>query len=462
MVKAPFPRISAGMWRMRMAAVRTALVLVAMLALGSCNQANPASGRVVIRYWEKWTGFEADAMRKVVDDFNASQGKIFVDYSSVSQMDRRLMLAIAGGVPPDVAGIYGRAIPVYAENNALTPLDKRAAGAGITSRSYIDVFWRICNYRGHLWGLPSTPGSLALIWNKKLFRAAGLDPEQPPRSIAELEAFNQKLIRRSPDGRLIACGYLPGEPGWWNETWGWWFGGRLWDGAHSITANSPENIAAYQWIQSYPQRFGARDLLSFRDGFGTVMSAQNAFFTGRVAMVLQGPWIYTFIKNFAPADFEWGVAAFPSVDPQKLKDVTLVETDALVIPAGAKHPDEAFEFIKYVNSQKPMEKLCLGQRKFSPLRETSPDFFREHPNPYIGKFLALAKSPNAHFVPQLTVWTVYSNDMTQAFDRIWSGSAVPDQALGDVQTHVQQVFDQRQQRWQRLEETLTAEWKKQG
>ena len=179
-------------------------------------------------------------------------------------------------------------------------------------------------------------------------------------------------------------------------------------------------------------------------------------------MVLQGPWIYTFIKNFAPADFEWGVAAFPSVDPQKLKDVTLVETDALVIPAGAQHPDEAFEFIKYVNSQKPMEKLCLGQRKFSPLRETSPDFLREHPNPYIGKFLALAKSPNAHFVPQLTVWTVYSNDMTQAFDRIWSGSALPDQALGDVQTHVQQVFDQRQQRWQRLEETLTAEWKKQG
>ena len=34
------------------------------------------------------------------------------------------MLAIAGGVPPDVAGVCGRTIPVYAENNELLPLEK--------------------------------------------------------------------------------------------------------------------------------------------------------------------------------------------------------------------------------------------------------------------------------------------------------------------------------------------------
>ncbi len=73
----------------------------------------------------------------------------------------------------------------------------------------------------------------------------------------------------------------------------------------------------------------------------------------------------------------------------------MVEADLLVIPAGARHPREAFEFIRYVNQQKPMEKLCLGQRKFTPLREVSPEFFQRHPNPYIGEFLELAKSPNA-------------------------------------------------------------------
>jgi len=428
----------------------------------SCERVNPAAkDRVVIKYWERWTGFEADAMRAVVDDFNASQDRIFVKYSSVSQMDRKLMLATAGGVPPDVAGVYGRALPVYAENNALTPLDKLAAEAGITEEHYIDVFWHVCNYRGHLWGLPSTPASLALVWNKKLFREAGLDPEQPPRSIAELESFNEKLIKRRPDGHLAACGYLPSEPGFWNETWGWWFGGELWDGNKTITANSPGNIAAFEWLASYPKRFGVQDLLAFSNSFGNFASSQDAFFTGRVAMALQGPWIDAFIKSFAPSGFEWGVAPFPSVDPDRLKDVTLVETDALVIPAAAKHPKEAFEFIKYVNTQGPMEKLCLGQRKFSPLRECSAEFFRDHPNPYIADFLALAKSPNAHFVPQMTTWTVYSNDLRQAFGRVWSGASGAREALDEVQLHAQQAFDHQDKRWNRLNSTLTAEWNSQ-
>lgn len=438
------------------------MLAVLLAVFCSCRPAGCGQGEgpIVIKYWEKWTGFEADAMRAVVDDFNAGQSRIFVEYSSVSQIDRRLMLATSGGVPPDVAGIGSKSLPVYAENNALTPLDKLAEAGGVSRDRYIDIFWKICSYRGHLWALPTTPGSLALIWNKKLFREAGLDPERPPQSIAELEQFNEKLVKRRADGSLAAIGFLPAEPGWWNEIWGWWFGGELWDGHETITVNSPENVAAFQWIESYPRRFGTRDLLALRDGFGNFASPQNPFFTGRVAMVLQGPWIYNFIKNFAPPDFEWGVAPFPCVDPAKLQNVTQVEADVLVIPAGAKHPKEAFEFIQYVNSQKPMEKLCLGQRKFSPLRECSAEFFQKHPNPHIGEFLALAKSPNARFVPQLTVWTLYSNDMTQAFGRVWTGKATAGESLDDVQEHVQLSFDDQRKRWDRISGILTKEWNK--
>ena len=436
-----------------------ALAVAVAFALGACGGPDPRDGRVVVRYWEKWPGFEAAAMQAVVDDFNASQTRIYVDYTSVSQMDRRLMLATAGGVPPDVAGVAGKTLPAYAENNALTPLDRLAAANGVRREQYIHVLCQICSYRHHLRALPTTPGCLALIWNKKLFREAGLDPERPPRSIAELERFNERLVKRRPDGSLAALGHVPAEPGWYDDIWGWWFGGKHWDGDRTITADSPGNIAAYDWVASYPKRFGAADLLAFREGSGNFASPQNPFFTGRVAMVLQGPWIYNFIKTFAPSDFEWGMAAFPSAFGDDLKDVTLVETDALVIPAGAKHPHEAFEFIRYVNSQGPMEKLCLGQRKFTPLRECSPAFLRDHPNPFIAQFLALAKSPHAHFVPQLTTWPIYSNDLTLAFDRIWAGKADAHTALAEVQRHEQQAFDQRQKRWEHLAARRAAQWR---
>ncbi len=439
--------------------MRSGWLALLLVMLSACSDTDHnGDGRVVIKYWEKWNGPEAEAMRALVNDFNSSQDKIFVDFSTVSSMDRRLMLAIAGGVPPDVAGVWGKSLPVYAENNALMPLDKLAADAGIKREQYIDVFWSICFYRDHLWALPTTPDCLALVWNKKLFREAGLDPDKPPTSLAELEVYNDKLIKRRPDGRLASCGFLPSEPGWWNETWGLWFGADLWDHDKTITANSPENIRAFDWIASYPQRFGAEDLLAFREGFGNFASPQNPFFTGRVAMVLQGPWISNFIKHLAPTDFEWGVAPFPSADPARWQQVTLAETDALVIPVGAKHPNEGFTFIKYVNSQKPMEKLCLAQCKFTPLRACSPDFFRNHPNPYIATFLEIAKSPNAHITPQLTSWTLYSNDMQQAFNNVWSGKASPKEALDEVQAHEQKAYDQHERRWDRLSKILTEQW----
>lgn len=434
----------------------TTLLAAGCLLLSVSGLSAADKERVVVKYWEKWTGFEADAMQKVVDDFNASQDRILVEYNSVSQIDRRLMLATAGGVPPDIAGIFSANFPVYAENNALTPLDRLAREAGIKQDDYIPVFWNLCHYRDHLWALPATPGTLALIYNKKLFREAGLDPEKPPRTIAELEAYNEKLIRRSASGRVEKIGHLPEEPGWWSSLWGYWFGGKMVDG-ENITATSPENLAAYRWVQSYPERFGADNLVGFRDGFGNFASPQNAFFTGRVAMVLQGPWIYNFIQNYAPADFEWGVAPFPSVS-EELPGVTLVECDLLVIPAGARHPKEAFEFLTYLNSRLPMEKLCLGQRKFSPLREVSADFFQRHPNPHIRAFLELAKSPNARTAPAMTTWTEYSADMKNAVSKIWTGKLPAEAALEEVQQRQQKTFTRRLQRWHRMEPTLTKLW----
>jgi ABC-type glycerol-3-phosphate transport system substrate-binding protein len=169
-------------------------------------------------------------MRAVVDDFNRSQDRIWVEFSSTSHINRKLMLSIGGGVPPDVAGLFGNTLAVYAENNALTPLDRLAREAGIHGEDYVPIFWDICHHLGHLWALPSSPACLGLVWNKRIFRENGLDPDRPPASIRELEQINDRLVRRDAQGRLQSIGHLPSEPGWWPAIWGWWFGGDLWDG----------------------------------------------------------------------------------------------------------------------------------------------------------------------------------------------------------------------------------------
>jgi ABC-type glycerol-3-phosphate transport system substrate-binding protein len=86
------------------------LAVVAVVCLASCGgeAERTADGRLIIDYWEKWQGFEKDAMAAVVDKYNASQDKVFVRYVSQSQIDRKLLLATAGGNPPDVAGFWSR------------------------------------------------------------------------------------------------------------------------------------------------------------------------------------------------------------------------------------------------------------------------------------------------------------------------------------------------------------------
>src|ERR1041385_9224591 len=165
--------------------------------------------------------------------------------------------------------------------------------------------------------------------------------------------------RRAKNFELVQVGHLPQEPGWWMQMWGYWFGGDLWDGERWITANSPGNEAAFEWLRHYAEKFGVDNLRSFGASFGNFASPQSAFLSGRGAMVLQGVWMYNFIDKYAP-QLEWAAAPFPAKDPARFPLVTIAECDVLVIPKGSKHPHEAFEFIRYVNTQKPMEKLCLG------------------------------------------------------------------------------------------------------
>ncbi|HUJ70721.1 MAG TPA: extracellular solute-binding protein, partial [Verrucomicrobiae bacterium] len=166
----------------RVRAISTAIACLLPGCLG-CNPRDTTTGKIEISYWEKLTGFEGDAVQAVVDDFNRSQDRIFVKRLTVGEIERKLMLATAGGDPPDVVGLWTSSIPEFSEKGALTPLNGMLERAGVKREDYIPVFWDLCSHHGFMWALPSTPRSNALHWNKKLFREAELDPDRPPRSL---------------------------------------------------------------------------------------------------------------------------------------------------------------------------------------------------------------------------------------------------------------------------------------
>jgi ABC-type glycerol-3-phosphate transport system substrate-binding protein len=231
-----------------------ALGLSALLGLG-CGRARSEHDKVHLVYWEKWSGAEATAMQTTVDAFNASQDRIFVEFLSVSGVDRKTILATAGGAPPDVAGVWVQNLASWADLDALTPLDELMRLDGTSPDEFMSRYEAgyasAAQYDGHVYALYATPASMALHWNKKAFREAGLDPERPPATIAELEEFSRRLTKRDPStGELTQVGFLPQDPGWWPWSFPRYFGGDLITPDGRIVYDAlPENLASMRWVR---------------------------------------------------------------------------------------------------------------------------------------------------------------------------------------------------------------------
>lgn len=425
--------------------VVTGLALVAVLAsavsMEVIQQRAEPPGRVHVLYWEKWTGTEFAGIKAAVDGFNRSQNRIFVDLLSESDIGNKTMFATSAGDPPDVAGLWGENVPQYADDNAVEPLDRYCRAFGVKASDFIPAYWNMCTYRGHVYGLPSTPTAFALQCNVELLRDAGIDPDKPPKTVEQLDAMSDRLVRWN-NGHLERAGFLPTEPGWSMWVYPSYFGGGLYDGHGHLTADRSENIRAFDWEQSYARKLGPLEINNFQKGFGNFDSPQNSFLIGKVAMELHGVWLQMYRARFAP-NLKIKVAPFPAPsDRPDCAGVVGVGMDIMVIPRGARHPREAFEFMKYMESQPVMERLCQSHGTNSPLAQSSTWFFRTHPNPDIPLFDRLAKSPGAVSPPRIGIWAEYGAELSAAFDRINLLQASPAEALGDVQRRMQPRLDE--------------------
>lgn len=414
-------------------------------------------GRIVLDYWEKWTGHEGRAMQRIVDEFNSSQSRIVVRYLVTAGIDQKTLIAVAGGNPPDVVGLWNYNVPLYAESGAILPLDELGESFGVRVENYAPGFRAIMQHpdragRVRMWATIHTGGTVAMYYNRAAFREVGLDPHRPPRTVSELDDYNRRLTRVGPGGRIERCGFIHSEPGWWSWIWGYHFGGRLCDEAsgRSLTA-SPENVRAFESVQSYSRRLGVDAVKAFKSGFATEYSSPlNALLDGKCAMVVQGPWLANVINAFKP-DLDYGVAPFVVDDAMHdaASPVGLVDSDILVIPRGVKHPEACMEFIAYTQRPQNVEFLSKAHFKNSPLTKSSEGFLNTHPNRGVRIHDAIAQSPRSFLCPRTRAWPQFKDECDAAFQRMWGHVRPAAEELAALQQRTQAFLDRAAQQRQR-------------
>ncbi len=427
--------------------IRGAILLIvlgvpslALVLFGPRQTEEVPAERMVLQYWEKWSGIEAQPMKRIVARFNETVGAdrgIWVKYCAISNVEQRMLIATAGGDPPDVAGVFDHVVPQFAEQGALLVLDELVAQHGIDSVKFKPFLWDIGVYQDKVYALPSTPYTVALHYNRRLFREAGLDPDDPPETIAELDECARKLTVYNDEGRIVQAGFMPAPAllGWWHWVWPCYFNCRLWDG-EKYRLETPEGLEALRWLARRRHETGIGAALDFEGTAGAIEGTQNPFISERMAMVLQGPWVANWVRSFNPG-LDYGVVNFPSVSKEQRN--TFVSADVFVIPKGASHLQEAMVFLKYVLQQEVMEELCKEQCKISPYVEPSPVFFDGHPNPHIRVFDEMAMSEYAFGHPQMPTFKQVSKEMLFMLESILQGVRSPEQAASDTQKKVDEI-----------------------
>ena len=287
--------------------------------------------------------------QQMLEEFHATHPHIRVFFTpDPDNLAEQMLIDMQAGTAPDVFQGCCAHFPTWAQK-----------GYTLDLRSYVDADldqatigdWNLAQYQaffardGQQYGLPKYHGALALYYNKDLFDSYGIDyPDESWNHDDYLNAMQRLTHDRNGDGQTDLWGSML-DLSWGRvqvHVNGW--GGHFVDpdDPSSCLMSAPEAMAAMEWIRA---RMWDDSMMATNLDVQNV-STRQAFINQQVAMVEDGSWALKDILSEAP--FRIGVAPFPA---GPVRRVTLATTDGFGIYAGTKHPDAAWELVKFLTSK---------------------------------------------------------------------------------------------------------------
>ncbi len=268
--------------------------------------------------------------------------------------DPNLIAAIKGGNAPDVAiGFTPSYAGQYCSSGLwedLTPFMQKdhmsVSDFAPATLSYTKVSGKQC-------ALPSLTDAYGLYYNTAMFKKAGIS--SPPQTMDELAADAKKLTVKNTDGSIKVAGFVPLNL--WEELdiadIAHSFGAQWFDSSGKAQlATDPAWTQAFEWQKSLVDWYGYSNLQKFYATYtNSEFNPTNAFETGKVAMVFDGEWRTAFIRREHPT-LAYATAPFPATDPS-LYGSGRVGGTIVGIPEGTKHPQEAWDLVKFLATDTP-------------------------------------------------------------------------------------------------------------
>jgi len=324
---------------------------------------------ITLEYWRLWD--DSSVFDPYIIEYQQEHPNINIEVKKTEltatyttyDYQRDVIKAIADGAGPDMFMINNTWLPYHV--NQIAPVNSTQ----ITLRDFKTTFPTVVQndliYNDRIYGIPYSIDNLVLYYNTDIFDEKGI--RQPPKTWQELANLVPKLTEKDSRGRLlrsaISLGGTDGMP-------------RAADilaalmmqyGAEMTSADHTTATFNLPVPGSNPPRFGAQDALSYYTQFADPSSPLytytdnkdakgnrvfpsdlQAFMEGKTAMFIGYSYNIKSIRKFAPK-VRFETATLPQ---QQLQNpVTIAGYWAETVSKNSQHPNEAWDFIKFMVSR---------------------------------------------------------------------------------------------------------------
>ena len=292
------------------------------------------------------------------------------------QFHQMIVTSFGTGMSPDVARVDIANVAAYAKQGGLVALNDYPDFADL-SKDFMEAPLSTNLYQGNYYGMPLDTNCKAAVCNLNVLKELGFDA--PP---ATMEEFIEKAAARGSYSLNVS-----GVGDWDMYPYFWLFGGKLTDEGFTTATgwlDSDESIAAMEKIVELHDQ----NIFTIRDIDGSVDAWDGIH--SEYAMFFEGPW---FFGSYEDLEAEGIVAA--TVPTYGGQSASVVGGEDISVFATSEHPDEAYEFAKFMTSE-PVQ-LAMLEAGQLPILKSLVDSETVQANP---------------------VWSVYMQQMESAKARI--------------------------------------------
>jgi sn-glycerol 3-phosphate transport system substrate-binding protein len=166
-----------------------------------------ADGPVEITFWHTYLGLTSDTVNRLADEYNDSQDEVRVQVESqgaaAEELVRKYRQAIPSGELPTIASFDDISTQFLADSGTIVPAGTCAEADGYTEfEDFLPIVIDYYSIDGVLQPGSFNMGTALLYYNRDHFAAAGLDPDDPPKTLAEVHdaarAINAAGVAEQP------------------------------------------------------------------------------------------------------------------------------------------------------------------------------------------------------------------------------------------------------------------------